>query len=330
MDPARLANGKLSPALLRELLPAAAQLPAEVRVGPGIGEDACVIELPAGVLVAATDPVTLTGRGLGRHVVLINANDVAVSGVRPRYFLCTALFPENVLESEVRELFAELRAALDEIGAALVGGHTEVTPAVTQTLLVGQMLGTAPREGWLSSAGARPGDVVLQVGEAPVEGAAVLAVEAASRLGDVEPALLERARVALDDPGLSVVESALRAAELGATALHDPTEGGLSAALHELAEASQLALRVAADQVLWFAPGRALCDALGADPWGTLASGSLLAAFPPDRADAACAALAAEGWPVAAIANAVEGPGVFLARGAPLVRHDRDELSRVL
>jgi hydrogenase maturation factor len=330
MDPAPLANGKLPPALLRELLPGPAALPAEVLVGPRVGEDACVIELPAGVLVAATDPITLTGRGLGRHAVVINANDVAVTGVRPRYFLCTALFPEGALESEVRELFAELREALDDVGAALVGGHTEVTPAVTQTLLVGQMLGTAPRDGWVSSAGVRPGDVVLQVGEAPVEGAAVLAAEAGERLRDVEPALLERARRSLDDPGISVVDPALRAAELGASALHDPTEGGLSAALHELAEASQVALRVDAEEVLWYEPGRALCAALGADPWGTLASGALLAAFPRERVVAARAALAAEGWPVSAIANAEEGAGVILSSGQPLVRHDRDELSRVL
>jgi len=201
---------------------------------------------------------------------------------------------------------------------------------VRQTLLVGQMLGTAPRDGWVSSAGMRPGDVVLQVGEAPVEGAAVMAAEAGDRLRGLEPALLERARRSLDDPGISVVESALRAAELGASALHDPTEGGLSAALHELAEASEVALRVAADEVLWYAPGRALCDALGADPWGTLASGALLAAFPQDRVSAARSALAAEGWPVSAIANAEQGAGVILSSGEPLARHDRDELSRVL
>ena len=330
MDPARLANGKLPPGLLRELLRAPTALPPEVLVGPRVGEDACVIELAAGVLVATTDPITLTGRGLGRHAVLVNANDVAVTGVRPRYFLCTALFPEGALERDVRELFAELRGALDGIGAVLVGGHTEVTPAVTQTVLVGQMLGTAARDGWVSSAGVRPGDVVLQVGEAPVEGAAVLAAEPRERLRDVEPALLAQARRALDEPGISVVEPALRAAELGASALHDPTEGGLSAALHELAEASEVALRVAAEEVLWYAPGRALCAALGADPWGTLASGTLLAAFPPERASAARDALAAAGWPVAAIANAEEGTGVMFSSGEPLLRHDRDELSRVL
>jgi hypothetical protein len=116
----------------------------------------------------------------------------------------------------------------------------------------------------------RAGDVVLQIGPAPVEGAAVLANEAAQRLGMVPPDLLELARQAIRDPGICIVEPALLAADLGARALHDPTEGGLSAGLHELAEASGLALLIDREAVLWFAPGRAVCTALGADPWGVL------------------------------------------------------------
>ena len=50
----------------------------------------------------------------------------------------------------------------------------------------------------------------------------------------------------------------------------------------ELAEASGVRLRIDSERVLWFEPGRAVCRSLGADPWGTLASGTLLAAFPPD------------------------------------------------
>jgi hydrogenase expression/formation protein HypE len=61
--------------------------------------------------------------------------------------------------------------------------------------------------------------------------------------------------------------------------MHDPTEGGIAAGPHELASASGVGLVVDRRPVLWFYPGTAVCDALGADPWATLASGSLLAAF---------------------------------------------------
>ena len=108
------------------------------------------------------------------------------------------------------------------------------------------------------------------------------------------------------------------------------TEGGLSAGLHELAEASGIALQVASRAPLWYAPGIALCDAAGADPWGMLASGTLLAAFPPDRVDEAATVLAAEGNEVARLAVATAGEGVHFDDGRALPRYERDELSRIL
>lgn len=330
MTPPILPPGKLPPALLAALLPSRASLPPEIRVGPGIGEDACAIAVERGTLIAATDPITLTGSGAGAHAVWINANDVAVMGVRPRWFLANVLLPLGTRESEVRDLFAAMQSTLGEIGAVLVGGHSEVTGAVTQPLVVGQMLGWCEGEGFLATSGVRPGHVILQVGPTPIEGAAVIS-EARPDL-DVDPKLLARARGALQDPGISIVEPALRAASLGATALHDPTEGGLATALHEMGDAGSVAI-VDLDPaaVLWFEPGVALCRALGADPWGTLASGSLLAAFPPDLAATARDALRADGYEVSEIARASAGAAaVTFSDGSVLPRFERDELSRVL
>ena len=330
MTDLRLRAGKLPVALLRNLLSKAGPLPPEVRLGPAIGEDACAIEMPAGVLVAATDPITLTSSAVGSHAVIVNANDVAVMGGRPRWFLAVVLLPEGVGEDEVRELFQATLDALARIGATLVGGHTEVTRAVTQPVVVGQMLGLSEDGTFVRSGGVCPGDVVLQIGPTPVEGAAVLAAEATARLTGLPDELMSRARAALQEPGISVIEPALLAAELGATALHDPTEGGLSSGLYELAEASGLALRVDREAVLWFEPGRAVCEQLGADPWGTLASGSLLGSFSAARVEYAQAELSARGFPVRSIAAAVDGNGAFGSDGQPLPRFERDEVARVL
>jgi hydrogenase maturation factor len=301
-----------------------------VLLGPAVGEDACAIEIPSGVLVAATDPITLTGSGVGAHAVVINANDVAVTGVRPRWFLVAVLLPAGTRIEEVRELFRETREALARIGATLVGGHTEVTPVVRQTVVVGQFLGVAEDGRFVRTGGVEPGDVVLQIGPAPVEGAAVLAGEAGDRLSDLPDGLLRRARAAIEKPGISVVEPALVAARLGAHALHDPTEGGLATGLHELAEASGVALVVEEAGVAWFEPGVAICNALGADPWGTLASGTLLAAFEPGAARDASAALGDRGFRVAEIARAESGSGVRTSRGRSVPHFDSDEVARVL
>ena len=274
-----LPPGKLPVRLMSRLLAGFGPLPPEVILGPAVGEDACAIRVSGDVLVVATDPITLTGRDVGRSAVTVNANDVAVTGARPRWFLATVLLPPGTTEQAVESLFTEMHASLTESGIVLVGGHTEVTRAVTQPVVVGQMLGLAEGGHVVKTGGVRTGDVVFQIGRAPIEGAAVLAEEGAALLGTLDPGLLTAAQRALDSPGISVVTVALLAARLGATAMHDPTEGGLAAGLHEMAAASGVRLTVDGDRVLWWEPAIALCQALGADPWATLASGTLLAAF---------------------------------------------------
>ncbi len=331
MDAARpLNSGKIPVDLLAELLAELPAAPSELRLGPGIGEDACAIEAPGGVLVAASDPITFTSEEIGRLSVFVNANDVAVTGARPRWFLAVILVPPGTGESVIRDLFADVRHSLVRVGAHLVGGHTEVTPAVTRPVVVGQMLGLAEAGRFVASGGVSPGSVVVQVGPTPVEGAAVLAREATDRLGGLDPIVLEAARAGLDRPGILVVEPALLAARMGAIALHDPTEGGLAAGLHEMAHASGVCIRVDRKAVLWFEPGIGVCRALGADPWSTLASGTLLAAFAAETAKAALAAFADRRHPVAAIGTAEAGSGVHDTDGHSIAWPERDEVDRLL
>jgi hydrogenase expression/formation protein HypE len=329
-DTRRLSRGKLPLELLGRLLGSLPPGPPEVRLGARVGEDACAIDVPAGVLVVAADPITLTSAEAGRLSVIVNANDVAVSGARPRWFLAVVLVPPGTGEALVTQLFDEIRRALDDLGAHLVGGHTEITPAVTRPIVIGQMLGLAEAGEFLTTSGLGPGDVIVQVRPAPIEGAAVLARESADQLDEMDATSLEAARSALERPGIGVVEAALLAARLGVNALHDPTEGGLASGLHEMAEAGGVRIEVDRGAVLWFAPGVAVCRAFGADPWSTLASGTLLGAFPPERVDAALAAFAAEGHPSAVIGTVSEGTGVFDTRGEAILWPERDEVARIL
>jgi hydrogenase maturation factor len=326
----KLATGKLPVALLAELLAELPPPPAELLVGPAVGEDASVIEVGGEVLVVTGDPVTLTRAEIGFLSVVVNANDVAVTGARPRWFLASVLVPPGTTASDVHGLFAGIVRGLELVGARLVGGHTEVTAAVVQPVVVGQMLGLGEGGRFVATAGARQGDVIVQVGEAPVEGAAVLARRPSLRVEGLEPAVLEAAHCALERPGISVVEPALLSAQLNATALHDPTEGGLAAGLHELAHASGVAICIEREAVLWFEPGRAVCRAVGVDPWATLASGSLLATFPTDIVDAALNALAAAGYTAAAIGRARRGSGVHDSQGRELAWPERDETAHVV
>ena len=134
-----------------------------------------------------------------------------------------------------------------------------------------------------------------------------------------------------DRPGISVVAAALLAARLGTTAMHDPTEGGLAAGLHEMAAASGARLEVDRDRVLWWEPAIALCRAVAADPWAILASGTLLAAFEgPLRRPVQSTRSGPRDYEAAAIAKAGDGTGVFDTSGGPIPWPERDEITRLL
>ncbi len=325
-----LLTGKLPVNLISRLLADFGPAPADVLLGPALGEDAGAIELPGGVLVVATDPITMTGRGIGHLAVTVNANDVAVTGATPRWFVAAVLLPPGTTEEMVESLFGEIRSSLAEGGIVLVGGHTEVTAAVNQPVVVGQMLGLAHEGHVVKTGGVKKGDVVIQVGAAPVEGAAVLAAEGGRLLEAVDDDYLRAAEGALRSPGISVVPAALLAARLGTTAMHDPTEGGLAGGLHEMAAASGARLEVDRGRVLWWEPAVALCRAVAADPWATLASGTLLAAFEPSASARAIDAFSALGLETAAIATAADGTGVVDTNGEPIPWPECDEVTRVL
>ena len=87
----RIGVGKLPARQLEKLLARHARQDPRVLVGPGIGEDAAVIDMGERCLVAKTDPITFASDEIGWYAVHVNANDVACCGARPRWFLATLL-----------------------------------------------------------------------------------------------------------------------------------------------------------------------------------------------------------------------------------------------
>jgi hydrogenase maturation factor len=115
--------------------------------------------------------------------------------------------------------------------------------------------------------------------------------------------------------------------------MHDPTEGGIATALHELAAAAGVGLRVDRDRITLLPEGRALCEALGLDPLGTIASGALLMTLAPAEAGIVIHALAREGIDSHFIGQVVPPEqGVTLTDGVrqwPLPTFARDEITKL-
>jgi len=273
-----LQTGKLPPDLLRGLvLGRLGAKRAETLVGAALGVDAAAVGLdPDTACVLTTDPITTAVSGAGRLAVHVVCNDLAAMGAEPIGLLATLLFPEGISAAEIGRVAADIDAAARSLNVEVLGGHTEVAPGISAGLVVMTGVGKAPRNRLLTAAGARPGDALVLTKAAALEGSHILATDLASRLGRVSPRLLTEARGYADE--LSVVPEARLAVELGATAMHDPTEAGVVGALWEMAEASGTGFRVEVDHITIREATRAICGALGVDPLRLIASGALLIA----------------------------------------------------
>src|SRR3990172_1046706 len=108
MEPLKL--GKLPPALLESLLSRLSHDP-RVLVVPRIGEDAAVISMGHRLLVAKSDPITFATENIGWYAVQVNANDIAVMGGEPRWFLATVLLPEGATAQLVETIFGQVESA---------------------------------------------------------------------------------------------------------------------------------------------------------------------------------------------------------------------------
>ena len=332
-----LLTGKLPAELLARLLSRVVRRDPRVLLGPTLGEDAALIDLGDRVLVAKADPVTFATDRIGWYAVHVNANDVACMGARPAWFLATILLPQGAPEALAEEVFAQIESACEALDVALVGGHTEVTYGLERPIVAGAMLAEVAAGRVVRNEAARPGDHLILTKGIAIEGTALLARDAADELRrrGFGEASLERARALLDRPGISVVREALLACDTAPVhAMHDPTEGGLATALHEVAAASGLVAEVQAEAVTVLPETAELCRALALDPLGLLASGSLLIAVAEEDCERVRAALSKADISAACLGRLIEGTeGVIIderGRRRDIPHFRRDELARFL
>jgi hydrogenase expression/formation protein HypE len=329
--------GKLRAQLLQAVFERHPVKDPRVVVGPRVGEDAAVIDLGDRYLVATSDPITFAADDVAWYALQVNANDVAVRGARPRWFLATILLPpERTSETSVSALFDALAEACAELEVTLVGGHTEITHGLDRPIVAGTMLGEVDKDKLVTTAGARAGDAVVMTKGIPLEGAAIIARERETELraAGIPAAVIARAKGFLRRPGLSVLPEAQLACELAEVhAMHDPTEGGLATALWELAQAAGVGLRIDRERIVMLPEGDQLCRAFGLDPLGTIASGALLLTMSPGDAAIVIHALAREGIDAHYIGQVVARErGIVLVEGGrerPLPIFPQDEITKL-
>ncbi len=328
--------GKLPSELLTQILERAPINDPRLIVGPGVGLDCAVVAMDDTCLVFKSDPITFATEDIGWYAVQVNANDIATTGAIPRWFLVTALFPEEKTKTEdIEKISGQIFNACHSLGISVIGGHTEITYGIDRPIIAGTMIGEVQKDALITPKGASPGDRILLTKGVPIEGTAILAREFAQQLRKICTSdEIQRASQYLHDPGISVVRDARLALQAGkVTAMHDPTEGGLAGALWELAEACGHTLVIDPKAVIIPEIAEKICESFGINPLETIASGALLLTAPPDDAFAICCLLKEKCVSCTEIGNVEMGPPQVLqltSNGAfTLHRPDRDEIARV-
>jgi hydrogenase expression/formation protein HypE len=306
-----------------------------VILGSSVGEDAALVSLGKNVLVLTTDPVTGTASDIGWLAVHINANDVACRGARPRWFLCDLLLPERCKVKLVNTIMKQVDKAAKQVGVAIVGGHTEVTPGLKRPIVVGYMMGVVPRNRFVTSNGARPGDHLIMTKTVGIEGTAVLASDFAHKLRPKINGKLVRQAKGLRSL-ISVVDDALIAVEVGGVrAMHDPTEGGLLQGVWELAEASGAGFLIHESRIAIRSETKQICSAFKVDPLRLMSSGCLLIVADKRKSRLILRRLRAHGIPASIIGMITQrrlGRKLIALNGKTreIVTSERDELYRVI
>jgi hydrogenase expression/formation protein HypE len=223
-------------------------------------------------------PLFFPGGDIGRLAVHGTVNDLAVGGAQPLYLSAAFILEEGLPLADLQRIVASMRAACAEAGVALVTGDTKVVDRGKgdQVFITTSGIGLVPDGRALSIRAARPGDRILVSGTIGDHGIAIMSV----REGIEFETVLES-----DSAPLTGLTQVMLEACPGIRCMRDPTRGGLSSALNELATASQVGVELTEAAIPLRAEVRAACEMLGLDPLYVANEGKLIAVVPQADAD---------------------------------------------
>lgn len=277
----------------------------EVLVGAAVGEDCAAMALAEDeMFVISTDPITGTAQDIGKLAILVTTNDLASAGAEPIGVMLTILLPENFEEPELKKMMQQLESACKDVSVQIMGGHTEVTRAVSQPVVTVCGVGKAKKGQLVTTGGARPGMDMIATKWIGLEGTSIIAKEKERELLTRYTAdFISKAKEF--DRYLSVMGEAAIAVSSGVGAMHDVTEGGIFGALWEMAEASSVGLEIDLKRIPIRQETVEICEFFDINPYELISSGCMLMAA--EDGNALVRKLEKAGIPAVVIGKATAG-----------------------
>lgn len=306
-------GGRLSADLVEHLFLPAFHNPELDALG-----DAAILEPPGGRLAFTTDsfvvrPLFFPGGCIGDLAVNGTVNDLAVAGATPLYLSASFILEEGFPLAQLARIVEQMAAAARAAGVRIVAGDTKVVERGHGDGCYISMagIGVVPGGVRVGPALAQPGDVVVLSGTIGDHGLAVLSVR--------EGLAFESAIVSDCAPLHGLIAEVVRAGGTGVHAMRDPTRGGLTATLNEIAQASKVGVVLEEPTIPVRAEVAAACDLLGLDPLYVANEGKVVVFVAPGSADAVLEAMRGHelGRSAALIGRVVpERTGMVVARTA--------------
>lgn len=257
--------------------------------------DGAILELDGRRLAFSTDsyvvdPIFFPGGCIGDLAINGTVNDIAMCGGVPKYLSVGLIIEEGFPMSDLKAILGRMGQAARTADVTVVTGDTKVVPrgAVDRIFINTSGFGWIPEGIRVGSTRAKPGDRILVSGTMADHGITILTQR--------EGLEFETRLISDSAPLNHMVARMFEAAAGRIHVLRDPTRGGIGTALNEIAEKSQVGVRVFETQIPIKPEVNGVCELLGFDPLYLANEGKLLAFVAPDAADAVLAAMRADGY----------------------------------
>ncbi|AHK78709.1 hydrogenase [Ectothiorhodospira haloalkaliphila] len=253
------------------------------------GNDCAVMDSPPGRLVMATDshvitPLFFPGGDIGSLAVHGTLNDVAMSGGKPISLSVAFILEEGFPLADLERIVRSMADAARQAGVPVVTGDTKVVPRgqADGVYITTTGLGRVSEGVNIAGSRARPGDAILVSGTLGDHGVAILSLR---------ENLQFQTTLESDTAALHELVASMLAAVPDIHCLRDPTRGGLSCCLYELAQQSGVGMIIEEAQLPVREAVAGACELLGLDPLNVANEGKLVAICPGHQAQALLAAL---------------------------------------
>ena len=255
-------------------------------------------------------PIFFPGGDIGKLAVHGTVNDLAMCGARPLYLSASFILEEGLPMEDFWRVVQSMHAAADDAGVKLVTGDTKVVDRgkADKIFINTSGIGIVPNEANIHPARATAGDSIIISGAIAVHGIAIMSVR---------EGLEFETQVASDTAPLHELVATMVAEKIDIHVLRDPTRGGVTSALTEIAQTAKVGMLLNESSIPISEEVKGACEILGLDPLYVANEGKLLAIVATEDADRVLQVLRSHslGRDAAVIGEVVnEHPGLIMMK----------------